>query len=313
MVRRAMNRAPAPRDPWWPEHQRSCGGTYHKVREPEDYGKKRQKKVDDAPSTNKSNDGLKGTPKIYDLLKKDGGGKINTISNGDSFAGSKLNSGSLSTKNGTKISGLWREENDDNSGKENDVQKINYAFTPFTGKGHILGSSKDETVTNSVKRQAVPKGKSFSTGSSVEDRRFPVPDFANLSSKSNRFNEKIISSESRSKAIDIDENDFVNDPGISIRKNVRIERSNFRAKVIAKSGSAAGSKSEELNKGREDMVHSGDQLTILDAFKNVGEKKVPLVVIGESKSEHGNMVPCPVCLVKYNESQINAHLDACLI
>ncbi|ELU12573.1 hypothetical protein CAPTEDRAFT_83368, partial [Capitella teleta] len=37
-VKRAMNRAPCPRDPWWPEHQRTCGGTYTKVKEPEGYG-----------------------------------------------------------------------------------------------------------------------------------------------------------------------------------------------------------------------------------------------------------------------------------
>lgn len=40
---RAMNRAPSPRDPWWAEHQRSCGGTYIKTKEPESYKIKREK------------------------------------------------------------------------------------------------------------------------------------------------------------------------------------------------------------------------------------------------------------------------------
>lgn len=35
-----MNRAPSPRDPWWNDHQRTCGGTYMKIKEPEGYGKK---------------------------------------------------------------------------------------------------------------------------------------------------------------------------------------------------------------------------------------------------------------------------------
>ena len=43
-VKRAMNRAPSSRDFWWAEHQRKCGGTYTKVKEPEDYGKKKSKK-----------------------------------------------------------------------------------------------------------------------------------------------------------------------------------------------------------------------------------------------------------------------------
>ncbi|XP_030638800.1 DNA-dependent metalloprotease SPRTN [Chanos chanos] len=39
-VKRAMNRAPSARDPWWADHQRTCGGTYTKIKEPEGYGKK---------------------------------------------------------------------------------------------------------------------------------------------------------------------------------------------------------------------------------------------------------------------------------
>ncbi|XP_041352887.1 DNA-dependent metalloprotease SPRTN-like [Gigantopelta aegis] len=43
-VKRSMNRAPSSRDPWWGEHQRSCGGTYIKVKEPEGYGQKKKSK-----------------------------------------------------------------------------------------------------------------------------------------------------------------------------------------------------------------------------------------------------------------------------
>ena len=47
MVKRSMNRAPHPRDPWFPDHQRKCGGNFHKVKEPEGYGQKKSKKKDD--------------------------------------------------------------------------------------------------------------------------------------------------------------------------------------------------------------------------------------------------------------------------
>ncbi|XP_037100948.1 sprT-like domain-containing protein Spartan isoform X1 [Syngnathus acus] len=43
-VKRAMNRAPSAQDPWWGDHQRTCGGTYTKVKEPEGYGKKKEAK-----------------------------------------------------------------------------------------------------------------------------------------------------------------------------------------------------------------------------------------------------------------------------
>ncbi|CAM4690638.1 unnamed protein product [Leuciscus chuanchicus] len=52
-VKRAMNRPPSARDLWWAEHQRTCGGTYTKIKEPENYGKtgKSDKKKDKNPSS----------------------------------------------------------------------------------------------------------------------------------------------------------------------------------------------------------------------------------------------------------------------
>jgi len=35
IVRRAMNRQPSPHDTWWKQHQETCGGTYHKIAEPD--------------------------------------------------------------------------------------------------------------------------------------------------------------------------------------------------------------------------------------------------------------------------------------
>ncbi|KAM7049841.1 DNA-dependent metalloprotease SPRTN isoform 3-T4 [Molossus nigricans] len=39
-VKRATNRAPSANDYWWAEHQNTCGGTYIKIKEPENYSKK---------------------------------------------------------------------------------------------------------------------------------------------------------------------------------------------------------------------------------------------------------------------------------
>lgn len=35
LVKRAMNRKPGPNDTWWKQHQETCGGTYHKIAEPD--------------------------------------------------------------------------------------------------------------------------------------------------------------------------------------------------------------------------------------------------------------------------------------
>eukprot|EP01083_Nonionella_stella_P272808 925306_1 len=43
LVKRSMNRAPGPSDFWHAEHQKSCGGTFHKIKEPPNYKKKVKK------------------------------------------------------------------------------------------------------------------------------------------------------------------------------------------------------------------------------------------------------------------------------
>ncbi|XP_004363532.1 zinc finger RAD18 domain-containing protein C1, partial [Capsaspora owczarzaki ATCC 30864] len=48
-VKRATNRAPSANDPWWAEHQATCGGTYIKVKEPEGYQSKKKSKAKQDP------------------------------------------------------------------------------------------------------------------------------------------------------------------------------------------------------------------------------------------------------------------------
>ncbi|XP_031847052.1 DNA-dependent metalloprotease SPRTN [Nomia melanderi] len=54
-VRRAMNRAPGPTDFWWKEHQRTCGGQFIKIKEPENFKVRGPRNKDKANPTLKSN------------------------------------------------------------------------------------------------------------------------------------------------------------------------------------------------------------------------------------------------------------------
>ncbi|XP_065199728.1 DNA-dependent metalloprotease dvc-1 [Planococcus citri] len=45
-VKRSTNRAPGPNDLWWNDHRATCGGEFIKVKEPENYVNKKQKKKD---------------------------------------------------------------------------------------------------------------------------------------------------------------------------------------------------------------------------------------------------------------------------
>ena len=64
-----MNRAPSPRDPWWSQHRSSCGGTYQKIKEPENYGKKRTSKQPKKERDDKRPDNVMD---IREMFKKKG-------------------------------------------------------------------------------------------------------------------------------------------------------------------------------------------------------------------------------------------------
>lgn len=60
-VRRAVNRAPSRHDHWWAEHQRTCGGKFIKIKEPEGYSSSRGKKRKTSPDVVMSHSGTTGT------------------------------------------------------------------------------------------------------------------------------------------------------------------------------------------------------------------------------------------------------------
>ncbi|NXJ93058.1 SPRTN protein, partial [Corythaixoides concolor] len=75
-VKRSMNRAPSARDFWWVEHQESCGGTFTKVKEPENFSKKSKEKTQPAklPNSESTNKGRTQTRDTQDLMPFSGKG-----------------------------------------------------------------------------------------------------------------------------------------------------------------------------------------------------------------------------------------------
>lgn len=72
-VKRSMNRAPSKHDIWWAEHEQTCGGKYTKIKEPEDYRKKTNRKETIKKDENKKeNSGMKNK----DIRLFGGKGKI---------------------------------------------------------------------------------------------------------------------------------------------------------------------------------------------------------------------------------------------
>ncbi|KAM6964904.1 DNA-dependent metalloprotease SPRTN [Aplochiton taeniatus] len=110
-VKRAMNRAPSSLDPWWGEHQRSCGGSYIKVKEPEGYGKKGKTKG----SNGRKNPENRSSPFSQPSSKTPSQPSSNTSSQPSS------NTSSTSAASGSQ-----------------DIRNI----IPFSGKGFLLGGAK---------------------------------------------------------------------------------------------------------------------------------------------------------------------------
>ena len=78
MVKRVMNRAPSPKDHWWAEHQRACGGTYIKIREPEGYKQGKPRKGSAADVVNKGSTAGRNSKNIKDMFNGVSGKKGGT-------------------------------------------------------------------------------------------------------------------------------------------------------------------------------------------------------------------------------------------
>lgn len=78
-VKRAMNRAPSPRDFWWDEHQRTCNGSYVKVREPEHKNKAAGKSGVSAEGEQTQAGGVKGRADKKSPAKDKNGTDIRTF------------------------------------------------------------------------------------------------------------------------------------------------------------------------------------------------------------------------------------------
>ncbi|XP_041988684.1 DNA-dependent metalloprotease dvc-1 [Aricia agestis] len=136
IVRRSANRAPGPNDRWWLDHQRKCGGTFVKIKEPEKKTRGPKPKNQNADitkyvtSNTKSNKDINenlNNPKSQSVLK-------------DSNMNPKIKTISSYMTNNTLI-----------------VNKKNVIFNPtatklpvepFTGTGQTIGSKKKESISD---------------------------------------------------------------------------------------------------------------------------------------------------------------------
>ncbi|NXR61258.1 SPRTN protein, partial [Rhadina sibilatrix] len=105
-VKRSMNRAPSAHDFWWDEHQRTCGGTFTKVKEPEKFSEKSKQKTQTAkpPHFKPTKKGKTQMHGMQDLTPFSGTGY--RLGGGDSVLSEKNTNASSSTGNSEAHSSL---------------------------------------------------------------------------------------------------------------------------------------------------------------------------------------------------------------
>ncbi|ETK76907.1 hypothetical protein F441_17076 [Phytophthora nicotianae CJ01A1] len=79
LVKRSMNRAPGPTDRWWADHERSCGGSYTKIKEPAEFtakqAKKKERELARAEKQKQKEKVAKAAPSVkqfFPTIKEDG-------------------------------------------------------------------------------------------------------------------------------------------------------------------------------------------------------------------------------------------------
>ena len=106
-----MNRAPSKNDTWWYEHLRTCGGAFHKIKEPKDYGKKSSKRKRDEEKGKECSSSIDGASisknqvisKWFKPLQNSGRAMIKTISNIQSTETQTKNSRDVFTGTGNSL------------------------------------------------------------------------------------------------------------------------------------------------------------------------------------------------------------------
>ncbi|NWV94645.1 SPRTN protein, partial [Machaerirhynchus nigripectus] len=296
-VKRSMNRAPSAHDFWWDEHQRTCGGTFTKVKEPEKFSEKSKQKTQTAKpphfkSTNKGKTQMHG---MQDLLPFSGTGY--RLGGGD---------GILSEKNTNASSSIGKNE--------------------AHGSLHHLGVRTIPTPKNEIKQEKLPHSGIFplrTSGGSERinlavKREFPKPSAANAEGDENdcglparmaRVTEETSNQGSRADKRAMPSSNWS-------PKQVCLEQTPTAQGASEKKGL-------ECINAQQRWPKKEDKTAFEKYFIKKGGTDVPATVktraeFTQSSASPSNplrqdrKVSCPVCETEVLESKINEHLDSCL-
>lgn len=281
IVRRTCNRAPGPSDTWWSYHQRNCGGTFVKFKEPENKNKKTAKpKGDITKYVTKKTTAPIGEPKITKAPAKNPKPPVIKSNNGSTV----LTQNGIRTLTATAVK----------------------TTAVFTGKANTLqgnrvrSSSVDvaEAVRNIWANKHLP--------STVNKPLTPPPHVVRgkLPSSTNKGPKTTTNRKRVSIAELVDE--------IDIQTKVQKPVKHKATAVHSDSPPSKVKKIDDYFKATANSLLQdiyGENIEI--AISSSNNKKFIAVDSSANRSKVSE-VDCPICKLKIDERYINNHLDECL-
>ncbi|XP_065591920.1 DNA-dependent metalloprotease SPRTN [Cyrtonyx montezumae] len=297
-VKRSMNRAPSARDFWWAEHQENCGGTFTKVKEPENFSKKHKEKTEpgnlqNSKSANKGHVRL-GNPKPF-------------------------------SGNGYRLGGA------DGLSEKSVILSSNVKNGERSGSQHRSAGSTIPVPKNEIKFEKSPRHDTFFplfTDDASEKmnlaskREFPKLSVANTKAYKNINGSPV----KIARVVEGNSNQ-----GSAKGKRVLPPCYSRSPKQVCLQQAAAAqtlSEKKSLENTVQQWPRKEDKTTFENYFikkKNTGVTSsinTPMKTEGESAvcsprsstaERQERNVSCPVCQTEVLESEINEHLDSCLV
>lgn len=326
IVRRAMNRPPSSRDPWFNVHKQSCGGTFTKIKEPEKNTKKSGNKnqVDksridknkiDKNKNDKNFDATSGNSKVMsDWLNKKNESNVNTKNENektltsDSFWTNKALKSNvkgfneiLSESSSNEVfSASSRNSSSDVHGFKMSARKTSTKeVNVFSGHGFKMNSSQQSSSLAPCRETFLKKVEgNMSSFSSTNKLNTNVPKTSVLSKRKTPgqdSNTEVSMNKKVKTNSDMFEN---NDKTDSVSYGIRSGHVSTKEKPDTPSQDNLPSTNQELNNQTSTNQKSRNVIVIDD--------------VDDIVTNTCTLVECPACPAKMPEHELNKHLDTCL-
>ncbi|XP_030791038.1 sprT-like domain-containing protein Spartan isoform X2 [Rhinopithecus roxellana] len=297
-VKRATNREPSAHDYWWAEHQKTCGGTYMKIKEPENYSKKGKgkTKLGKQPVSAAENKDKPNRGEAQLVIPFSGKGYVLGETSNLPSPGKLITSHAIN-----KTQDLLNQNHSANAVRPNSKIKVKFEQNGSSKTSHLVSpavnNSHQNVLSNYFPRVSVANQKAF-RGVNGSPRKSETVGNIPKNSVSSSSQRRVSSSK------------------ISLRNSSKVMESTS----VTPSRDVSGSEDTFPNKRprledktvfdnffiRKEQIESSGNDPKYSSYPTTTTQN------SSSSSSQSKMVNCPVCQNEVLESQINEHLDWCL-